>query len=70
VNARWLADRGGAIIVEEQAADAPNELARAIATLAGDRGRLRAMAAASAAAGVRDAATRIVDECRRMLGRD
>jgi UDP-N-acetylglucosamine--N-acetylmuramyl-(pentapeptide) pyrophosphoryl-undecaprenol N-acetylglucosamine transferase len=69
VNARWLAGRGGAIVVEEQGEDAPQQLARAIAALAGDRERLRAMAAASAAAGVRDAAARIVDECRRMLGR-
>jgi UDP-N-acetylglucosamine--N-acetylmuramyl-(pentapeptide) pyrophosphoryl-undecaprenol N-acetylglucosamine transferase len=69
VNARWLADRGGALIIEEQAPDAPGELARAIAALAGDRERLRAMAQASAAAGVRNAAARIVDECRRMLGR-
>ena len=69
VNARWLADRGGALIIEEQAADASGELARAIAALAGDRERLRAMAQASAAVGVRDAAARIVDECRRMLGR-
>lgn len=69
-NARWLVDRGGALIVEEQAPDAALELARAITTLAGDRERLRAMAGASAAAGVRDAASRIVDECRRMLGRN
>jgi len=69
VNARWLADRGGAVIVEEQAPDSPFELARAIIALAGDRERLRAMAHASAAVGVRDAAARIVDECRRMLGR-
>ena len=69
VNARWLAERGGAVIVEEQAPDAPRELARVITALAGDRERLRAMAQASAAVGVRDAATRIVDECRRMLGR-
>jgi UDP-N-acetylglucosamine--N-acetylmuramyl-(pentapeptide) pyrophosphoryl-undecaprenol N-acetylglucosamine transferase len=68
-NARWLADRGGALIIEEQAADAPGELARAIAALVGDRERLRAMAQASAADGVRDAAARIVDECRRLLGR-
>ena len=69
VNARWLVERGGAVVIEEQAPDAPAELARAIAALAGDRERLRSMAAASAAAGVRDAASRIVDECRRMLGR-
>ena len=69
VNARWLAERGGAVIIEEQAPDASGELARAIAALAGDRERLRAMATASAAVGVRDAAARIVDECRRMLGR-
>ncbi len=69
VNARWLADRGGALVIEEQSPDAPGEMARAIIELAGDRERLRAMAHASAAAGVRDAAVRIVDECRRMLGR-
>ena len=61
--------RLGARIVEEQGPDAPRELARAITALAGDRERLRAMAQASAAVGVRDAAARIVDECRRMLGR-
>ena len=69
VNARWLADRGGAIVIEEADADGASELARTLATLAADRERLRAMAAASAAVGVRDAAARIVDECRRMLGR-
>ena len=69
INARWLAERGGAIVVEEQAPGAAGELARAITELAGGRERLRSMAAASAAAGVRDAASRIVDECRRMLGR-
>jgi UDP-N-acetylglucosamine--N-acetylmuramyl-(pentapeptide) pyrophosphoryl-undecaprenol N-acetylglucosamine transferase len=68
-NARWLADRRGALIVEERGPDAPSELARTITALAGDRERLRAMAQASAAVGVRDAASRIVDECRRMLGR-
>jgi len=69
VNARWLAERGGALIVEENADGAAELLASAIVTLARDRERLRAMALASAAVGVRDAATRIVDECRRMLGR-
>jgi UDP-N-acetylglucosamine--N-acetylmuramyl-(pentapeptide) pyrophosphoryl-undecaprenol N-acetylglucosamine transferase len=69
VNARWLAERGGAIVIEEQSPDAASELARAIVGLAGDREHLRAMAQASAAVGVRDAAARIVDECRRQLGR-
>jgi UDP-N-acetylglucosamine--N-acetylmuramyl-(pentapeptide) pyrophosphoryl-undecaprenol N-acetylglucosamine transferase len=68
-NARWLADRGGAIVIEEADADGARVLARTLAALAADRERLRAMAAASAAVGVRDAAARIVDECRRMLGR-
>jgi UDP-N-acetylglucosamine--N-acetylmuramyl-(pentapeptide) pyrophosphoryl-undecaprenol N-acetylglucosamine transferase len=68
-NARWLAERGAALIVEEQGPGAAAELARAVTALAGDRERLRAMARASAAAGVRDAAARIVDECRRLLGR-
>jgi UDP-N-acetylglucosamine--N-acetylmuramyl-(pentapeptide) pyrophosphoryl-undecaprenol N-acetylglucosamine transferase len=70
VNARWLAERGGAVVIEERGANAVDELARTIAALAADRERLRAMAAASAAVGVRDAAARIVDECRRMLGRN
>jgi len=69
VNALWLAEHGGALIIEEQAPDAPAELARTIIALAGDRERLRTMAQASAALGVRDAAARIVDECRRLLGR-
>jgi UDP-N-acetylglucosamine--N-acetylmuramyl-(pentapeptide) pyrophosphoryl-undecaprenol N-acetylglucosamine transferase len=69
VNARWLSGRGAAVVIDEQAADAAGELARSIAALFDDRDRLRAMASASAAAGVRDAAARIVDECRRMLGR-
>ncbi len=68
-NARWLAGRGGALVIEEAAADGPRELARVIAALAADRARLRAMAAASAAVGVRDAAARIVVECRALLGR-
>lgn len=68
-NARWLAERGGALVLEESAADAPATLAREVAALARDRERLRAMAGASAAAGVRDAAARIAAECRRMLGR-
>lgn len=68
-NARWLAERGGALVIEEAGTDAPGQLARAVAALAGDRERLRAMAAASAAVGVRDAAARIVAECRRLLGR-
>jgi len=69
VNARWLAERGGAVIIEEQTPNAHLELTRMITALAGDRERLRAMARASAAVGVRDAAARIVDECERMLGR-
>jgi UDP-N-acetylglucosamine--N-acetylmuramyl-(pentapeptide) pyrophosphoryl-undecaprenol N-acetylglucosamine transferase len=68
-NARWLAERGGALVIEEAAADAPAQLARALTVLAGDRERLRTMAAASGAVGVRDAAARIVAECRRALGR-
>ena len=63
-----MRDGRGEVLVDV-AADAPEQLARAVSALAGDRGRLRAMAAASAAAGVRDAASRIVDECQRMLGR-
>jgi UDP-N-acetylglucosamine--N-acetylmuramyl-(pentapeptide) pyrophosphoryl-undecaprenol N-acetylglucosamine transferase len=68
-NARWLAERGGAIVVEEADPNGPRLLAQAVLALARDRNRLRTMAAASAAAGVGDAAATIVDECRRMLGR-
>jgi UDP-N-acetylglucosamine--N-acetylmuramyl-(pentapeptide) pyrophosphoryl-undecaprenol N-acetylglucosamine transferase len=68
-NARWLAGRGAALVVEETADGAERELAGAVAGLARDRARLRAMAAASRGAGVRDAAARIVASCERMLGR-
>ena len=68
-NARWLAGCGGAVVVEEAGGEAPRELARAVAALFRDRDRLRAMAAAAAAVGVKDAAARIVAECRRLLGR-
>ena len=69
-NARWLAERGGAVVIEEAGPEAPRELARTVAALARDRERLRAMAAAGAAVGVRDAAARIVEECRALLGRE
>lgn len=69
-NAQWLVERGGALIVEETAADAPRRLAQAVADLARDRERLRALAAASRRAGIRDAAARIVDECWTLLGRN
>jgi UDP-N-acetylglucosamine--N-acetylmuramyl-(pentapeptide) pyrophosphoryl-undecaprenol N-acetylglucosamine transferase len=68
-NARWLAERGGALVIEEAGPGAPAQLALALTSLAADRERLRAMAAASASVGVRDAAARIVAECRRALGR-
>jgi UDP-N-acetylglucosamine--N-acetylmuramyl-(pentapeptide) pyrophosphoryl-undecaprenol N-acetylglucosamine transferase len=68
-NAGWLVSAGGALLVEETAPDAPVALARAVAGLAADRGRLRAMAAASRRVGVRDAAARIVDECQSLLGK-
>jgi UDP-N-acetylglucosamine:LPS N-acetylglucosamine transferase len=57
-----------AALIRGADSDAPARW-RAITALAADRGRLRAMAAASAAVAARDAAAQIVAECRRLLGR-
>jgi UDP-N-acetylglucosamine--N-acetylmuramyl-(pentapeptide) pyrophosphoryl-undecaprenol N-acetylglucosamine transferase len=67
-NARWLAERGGAMVVEETRTEAPRHLAEALGGLARDRGRLREMAACSRRAGIRGAAARIVSECYELLG--
>lgn len=67
-NARWMAERGGALIVEEGGEERVAELAVELKTLVGDRQLLRRMAAASRRAGRRDAAAVIVSECSELLG--
>jgi UDP-N-acetylglucosamine--N-acetylmuramyl-(pentapeptide) pyrophosphoryl-undecaprenol N-acetylglucosamine transferase len=67
-NARWMAERGGALIVEEGGEERVAELAVELKTLMGDRQLLRKMAAASRRAGRRDAAAVIVSECSELLG--
>jgi UDP-N-acetylglucosamine--N-acetylmuramyl-(pentapeptide) pyrophosphoryl-undecaprenol N-acetylglucosamine transferase len=58
-NARWFADAGGAVVVNESdAAQAP----RAVEELLGEAGRLAAMAAAMRAVAKPDAAEEIADE--------
>ena len=58
-NARWFADAGGAVIVNERdAAQAP----RTVEELLDDTGRLTAMAAAMRAVAKPDAAEEIADE--------
>jgi UDP-N-acetylglucosamine--N-acetylmuramyl-(pentapeptide) pyrophosphoryl-undecaprenol N-acetylglucosamine transferase len=66
-NARWLFERGGAVVVEEEGATA-EDLAATVESLVSRRDRLREMAAGSRRAGRRDAAGRIVSECYRLLG--
>jgi UDP-N-acetylglucosamine--N-acetylmuramyl-(pentapeptide) pyrophosphoryl-undecaprenol N-acetylglucosamine transferase len=60
-NAAWMADTGAAVVIEDDALDAP-ELARAVGDLVGDAQRLEAMAAASRSLARPDAAQRIADE--------
>jgi UDP-N-acetylglucosamine--N-acetylmuramyl-(pentapeptide) pyrophosphoryl-undecaprenol N-acetylglucosamine transferase len=66
-NAQVLA-RAEAAIVIRQADFTPERLAREIAALAGDPGRLAAMAAATRAAGSLDAAERLADLVLRVAG--
>jgi UDP-N-acetylglucosamine:LPS N-acetylglucosamine transferase len=63
-----MAERGGALIVEEGGEERVAELAVELKTLMGDRQLLRKMAAASRRAGRRDAAAVIVSECSELLG--
>jgi UDP-N-acetylglucosamine--N-acetylmuramyl-(pentapeptide) pyrophosphoryl-undecaprenol N-acetylglucosamine transferase len=60
-NARWMADAGAAVIVPDAELTGPR-LAREVAALLGDRGRLRAMARASAGLARPRAAAEVADE--------
>jgi UDP-N-acetylglucosamine--N-acetylmuramyl-(pentapeptide) pyrophosphoryl-undecaprenol N-acetylglucosamine transferase len=60
-NARWMADGGAAVIVPDPQLDGPR-LAREVGALLADRGRLAAMARASAALARPDAARDVADE--------
>jgi len=67
-NARFMVDGGAALLVDD--AELSGELlGRLVADLLGDRGRLAAMAAASAALGRPDATRRVVDEIERIVKR-
>jgi len=60
-NAKWMADAGAAEAIDDAELDA-DLLTRRVAVLLGDGGRLAAMASASAALAMPDAAKRIADE--------
>jgi UDP-N-acetylglucosamine--N-acetylmuramyl-(pentapeptide) pyrophosphoryl-undecaprenol N-acetylglucosamine transferase len=60
-NARWMADAGAAIVIGDEELTGPG-LARATAELLGDRGRLAAMARASAELARPDAAAAVARE--------
>jgi len=60
-NARWMADAGAAVIVPDAELTGPR-LAREVAALLADRGRLTAMARASAGLARPRAAAEIADE--------
>jgi UDP-N-acetylglucosamine--N-acetylmuramyl-(pentapeptide) pyrophosphoryl-undecaprenol N-acetylglucosamine transferase len=60
-NAAWMADAGAAIVIGDDELD-PEGLATTVNELLGDKARLAAMAAASAALAKPDAARRIADE--------
>ena len=60
-NARWMADAGAAIVIEDAALE-PALLAETVRRLFADPARLAAMAAASAALARPDAAARVADE--------
>jgi UDP-N-acetylglucosamine--N-acetylmuramyl-(pentapeptide) pyrophosphoryl-undecaprenol N-acetylglucosamine transferase len=66
-NARWLSERGGAVMVSETGDGCAGRLAAVLKDLAADGERLRDMARRSRDAGRRDAAARIVAECREIL---
>ena len=67
-NARWMAEGGAALVVDDAELDG-ERLGRLVGELLADRARLAAMAAASAALGRPDAARRVVDELEKLLGR-
>ena len=61
-NARWLADRGAAILLGEDSLDA-GSLAAVLESLHGDRGRVGSMSRAAYDAAVRDATQRVAAQC-------
>ena len=67
-NAGWMQDGDAALMVDDSALSGPL-LERLVGQLLGDPGRLRAMAAASAALGRPDAARRVVDEIESIIER-
>lgn len=69
-NARWLVERGGALMIEEGEEGAAARLAEALAALWSDRGRLREMALRSRQAGTKDGARRIVDACAGLITKE
>jgi UDP-N-acetylglucosamine--N-acetylmuramyl-(pentapeptide) pyrophosphoryl-undecaprenol N-acetylglucosamine transferase len=66
-NAAWMAEAGAAVVIEDAAISAPR-LAAELGALLGDRARLAAMAAASAALAKPDAAWRIAQEVLKAAG--
>jgi UDP-N-acetylglucosamine--N-acetylmuramyl-(pentapeptide) pyrophosphoryl-undecaprenol N-acetylglucosamine transferase len=66
-NARWMAERGGALIVEEGGEERVEELAGELEVLMEDGDLLRRMATASRRAGRRDAAAEIVSKCSELI---
>jgi UDP-N-acetylglucosamine--N-acetylmuramyl-(pentapeptide) pyrophosphoryl-undecaprenol N-acetylglucosamine transferase len=67
-NARWLADRGGAVVLSDAACTGP-ALRELVDSLLADPARLAAMAAASRAAGRPDAARVVADEVLALAAR-
>ncbi len=67
-NAAWMAEAGAATVIRDEDLDA-GELAATVGELLGDERRLAAMAAASAALAMPDAARRIADEVLAAVGR-
>jgi len=67
-NARWMADSGAAVVIADDELTGPR-LARTTAELLGDRGRLAAMARASAALARPDAAAAVAHEVLAAAGR-
>ncbi len=67
-NARWMVDGGAALLVDDAELDG-ERLRSLVAELLGDRARLAAMAAASAALGRPDATARVVDEVEKIVKR-
>lgn len=61
-NARYLADRGAAILLAEDSLD-PGSLAAALGSLHEDRGRVTSMSWAAYDAAVRDATQRVAAQC-------